>query len=159
MFLFLFLSGRPCYPAAVCQNGNLPWAAYRALMAGRLIALDKIQESVTLPSQKYCDDQLLHVYSVWLREPCGIDQHCGGLQAGYCNCTSHISMHPRITHPQEPNEPTSPSGTCSTTRRTTNISQNWTIVGIEQFWELKKPEININICIEKKSNKYVLWVK
>ena len=29
----------------------------------------------------------------------------------YFNCTSHTSMHPRITHPHyEPNEPTSPVG-------------------------------------------------
>jgi hypothetical protein len=49
----------------------------------------------------------------------------------HCNSTSHTSMHPRITYPHEPNEPTPPSGkmepaSACTNRRTTDdsLSQN-----------------------------------
>ena len=49
----------------------------------------------------------------------------------YCNCTSHTSMHPKNTHPHEPNEPTSPVREWSrpqpvscTIMRTKNVSQN-----------------------------------
>ena len=42
-----------------------PWPAYRAFMAGRLIALDNVQEFVPLSGKKYCHDSSLNVYSVW----------------------------------------------------------------------------------------------
>ena len=52
------------------------------------------------------------------------------VQDEHCNCTSNSSMHPRITHRHEPNEPTpipsgkmEPASAFSTIRRTTNISQ------------------------------------
>ena len=72
----------------------------------------------------------------------------------HCNCTNHTSIHTRITHPHEPNEPTSPAGSWSRSqsmRRTTNISQNWT----KRFMQKKanwKPELNRNNFISVQKN-------
>ena len=63
------------------SNDNPPWAANRAL-SGRLIALDKIQESVTLPVGAVLRPLIAKfVLSGEAQEACGIHQLCGGLQA------------------------------------------------------------------------------
>ena len=52
-------------------------------MAGRLIALEKNPGIHHIAMEKYCDDSLLiSVAKGEAQETCGIDQLCGGLQAG-----------------------------------------------------------------------------
>jgi hypothetical protein len=68
------------------SNGFLPWPAYRALMVGRLVVLDKCPRIWPLDVGKTwrwaIDKTLLLVTGNEAREGCGIDQLCPGLEAG-----------------------------------------------------------------------------
>ena len=68
------------------SNDNPPWAAYRALMAGRLIALDKNPGvrpiAIGEVLRRLIAKCVLSVAKGEAQEACGIDQLCGGLQAG-----------------------------------------------------------------------------
>ena len=82
---------QPTPPGAIARlakwlsNDNPPSAAYSALMAGRLIALEKNPGIRHIAMEKYCDDSLLiSVAKGEAQETCGIDQLCGGLQAEDC---------------------------------------------------------------------------
>ena len=67
-------------------NGRPPWAAYRALMSGRLIALDK--QTVIRPVRvgetwrRMMVKCLLRVAGTEAKAACGMTQLAGGLEAG-----------------------------------------------------------------------------
>ena len=68
------------------SNDSPPWAAYRALMAGHLIALDKNPGirpiGIGEVLRRLLAKCVLSVAKGEAQEACGIDQLCGGLQAG-----------------------------------------------------------------------------
>ena len=74
------------------SHDNPAWAVYRALMAGRLIAIDKSPEVRPLPlfiGEAKC---VLSVSKGEAQEACGIDQLCGELQAVlFIPCTQYGS--------------------------------------------------------------------
>ena len=68
------------------SNDNPPWAAYHALMAGRLIALEKNPRVRPIAIGEVWRQLIakceLSVANGEAQEACGIDHHCGGLQGG-----------------------------------------------------------------------------
>jgi hypothetical protein len=67
-------------------NGSPPWAAIRALKAGRLVALDKCPGirpiGVGETWSRLFAKCVLFVARSEAKEACGVDQLCGGLEAG-----------------------------------------------------------------------------
>ena len=67
-------------------NGRLPWAAYRALMSGRLIAVDKQLGIRPVGAgetwQRLMAKCLLRMKGVEAKVACGTTQLAGGLEAG-----------------------------------------------------------------------------
>ncbi len=67
-------------------NSFPPWDAYRALMAGRLVALDKCPGvrpiGVGETWRRLAAKATLLVSGCDAKERCGIDQLCAGLEAG-----------------------------------------------------------------------------
>jgi hypothetical protein len=63
-----------------------PWAAIRALMAGRLLAIDKSPGfrpiGIGETWQRAIAKCVLRVAGKGAKEVCGIDQHCAGLESG-----------------------------------------------------------------------------
>ncbi len=72
--------------SAWMANGFPPWAAYRALMAGRLLALDKspgVRPIGVGETWRRCIAKcVLLVSGNEAKESCGIDQLCAGLESG-----------------------------------------------------------------------------
>ena len=67
-----------------------PWAAYRSLQTGRLIALDKSPgiRPIAIADVFYrlIAKVILHICGDEAKEACGTDQLCGGLEAGIEGC-------------------------------------------------------------------------
>jgi hypothetical protein len=67
-------------------NGSPPWAAYRALKAGRLVALDKCPGirpvGIGETWSRLFAKCVLSIAKSEAKEACGVDQLCGGLEAG-----------------------------------------------------------------------------
>ena len=67
-------------------NNNPPWAAYRALRGGRLVAVDKMSGvrplGVGETLEKLESKCVLLVCGNKAKEACGVDQLCAGLDAG-----------------------------------------------------------------------------
>jgi hypothetical protein len=67
------------------SNGYPPWAAYRALMAGRLMSLDKMPGIRPIgigETWRQCIAKcVLKVAGSEAKEACGTDQLCAGLEA------------------------------------------------------------------------------
>lgn len=72
--------------SAWLANDSPPWAAYRALMAGRLIAIDKCPGvrpiGIGETWRRAMAKCVLHVARNGAKDACGIDQLCAGLEAG-----------------------------------------------------------------------------
>ena len=68
------------------SNGQPPWAAYRALMSGRLIALDKSPGirpvGIGETWRRLLDKCLLRVSGQEAKAVCGTEQLAGGVEAG-----------------------------------------------------------------------------
>ena len=71
-------------------NGFPPWAAYRGFQVGRLVALNKFPgiRPVAIDDVFYrlFAKTVVHVCGDEAKEACGIDQLCGGLEAGIEGC-------------------------------------------------------------------------
>ena len=68
------------------SNSSPPWAAYRALRAGRLVAIDKCPGvrpvGIGESWMRLISKCVLHVAGGEAKESCGIDQLCVGLESG-----------------------------------------------------------------------------
>ena len=67
-------------------NESPPWAAYRALRSGRLVALDKSPGvrpvGIGETWMRFDSKCVLFVAGGEARDECGVDQLCAGLEAG-----------------------------------------------------------------------------
>jgi hypothetical protein len=72
--------------ASWMANESPPWAAIRALMSGRLIAIDKSPGirpiGIGETWRRAIAKSVLHVAGKGAKEACGIDQLCAGLESG-----------------------------------------------------------------------------
>jgi len=87
-------------------NGFPPWAAYRALMSGRLLALDKCPGvrpiGIGETWRRAIAKCVLHVAGKEASASCGVDQLCAGLQAGIDGAI-HAMQHEWDIHHMEEN--------------------------------------------------------
>ncbi|WP_288993061.1 hypothetical protein, partial [uncultured Marinobacter sp.] len=91
-----WLLGFKSYSARLCTalaamaswmaNESPPWAAIRALMSGRLIAIDKSPGirpiGIGETWRRAIAKSVLHIAGKGAKEACGIDQLCAGLESG-----------------------------------------------------------------------------